>query len=102
MRGETTDPSDLARVQTDKAAFLLRCEKLNGLMAEMEKQAVAVTQAANDCLFDETTTPIQRTVQHKPGRMMSAVNHAEHLPQIRQIIETVRGRCSLRDAQASV
>ena len=74
MRGETTDPSDLARVQTDKAAFLLRCEKLNGLMEEMGKQAVAVTQAANDCVFDETTTPIQRTVQHKPGRMMSAVN----------------------------
>ena len=53
MRGETPDPSDLARVQTDKAVFLLRCEKLNGLMAEMGKQAVAVTQAANDCLFDK-------------------------------------------------
>ena len=38
-------------MQADKTAFLLRCEKLNGLMAEKRKQADAIIQTANDGLF---------------------------------------------------
>lgn len=51
LRGENPDPGELARVQADKAAFLLRCEKLNALMAEMSKQADEMIQTANDGLF---------------------------------------------------
>lgn len=51
LRGDNPDPRELMQVQTDKAAFLLRCEKLNALMAEMSKQADEMIQTANDGLF---------------------------------------------------
>ena len=52
LRGENPDPIALARVHAEKAAFLLRCEKLNALMAEMSKQADAIIQTANEGLFE--------------------------------------------------
>lgn len=53
LRGETPDPNDVARLEADRAAFFQRCEKLNAHMQTMGQQAEAVTQAANDCLFEE-------------------------------------------------
>lgn len=67
LRGENPDPSEWARVQSEKAAFLLRCEKLNGLMAEMGRQCEAITQTADDGLFQDLRRQFNAQFNTKKG-----------------------------------